>query len=63
MTGLKGNEYAVTSWKDYYQLSLKRTERGLKSKKESWFQNEHKSWAITNLDVLEEAHLKEEFNS
>ena len=63
MTGLKGNEYAVASWKDYYQHSLKRTERGLKSKKESWFQNEHKAWAITNSDVLEEAHLREEFNS
>lgn len=44
MQGLTGNEYAIDSWKDYYQLSLKRAEEGLKNSKQKWFNTEHDRW-------------------
>lgn len=48
MTGLTGNEFAVSTWKDYYQLSLRRTEEGLNYTKNQWFSTEHQKWYDQN---------------
>ena len=58
--GLKGNEFAVNTWKDYYKISLKRNEMGLNESKEQWFNTEHQNWAIKNQGVLELAHISAE---
>ena len=58
--GLKGNQFVVNSWKDFYQLSIKRTESGLKSAKDSWFRTEYGSWIESNAHRLENAHLVNE---
>ena len=43
--GLKGNNFAVDSWKDYYNLSLLRNEEGLNKSKDNWFKSQHSNWA------------------
>ena len=63
MAGIQGNEYAVKSWNDYYQLSLKRTEFGVKKAKENWFDTEHDQWTEKNAGYLENAHLLQEFKN
>ena len=60
MKGLKGNEFAVDTWKDYYRLSLKRNDQGLNKTKDSWFNAEHRNWAEKNQGVLEVAHFSAE---
>lgn len=60
MTGLKGNSFAVNTWKDYYKLSLKRNEQGLNDTMDQWFNTEHKNWAAKNQGILEVAHFSAE---
>ena len=58
--GLKGNNFAVDSWKDYYNLSLLRNEEGLNKSKDNWFKSQHSNWTTKNQGVLEVAHLSAE---
>ena len=60
VTGLQGNVFAVNSWKDFYTLSVKQSEMGVKKSKENWFKNEHQKWVSSNLGILEGAHLQAE---
>ena len=60
VVGLQGNNFAVDSWKDYYNLSLLRNEEGLNKSKDNWFKSTHRSWATKNQGVLEVAHMSAE---
>ena len=56
-TGLKGNEYAVNNWDDYYHISLKRAEQGMDKAKDRWFSTQHSQWAAKNKGILENTHF------
>ena len=57
MHGIKNNDYMVQSWKEYYCLSLKHTESGVKAAKDQWFRNTHEQWRQQNKNTLESAHI------
>ena len=63
MNGIKANDYAVSNWKEYYELSLKHAESGVKHAKEQWFNNTHKQWQLHNKCNLEPAHIGAELLS
>ena len=62
ITGLKNNDYAVTSWTGYYEQSLNQAEVGVSGVKDSWFKSNHDYWRSKN-DKLESAHLTAELLS
>ena len=51
----------MNNWKDYYQLSMQKTEAGVEATKEKWFEGAHQRWMQANEKVLERAHLDTEF--
>ena len=61
LTGLRGNDYDVGNWKDFYQLSMKRTEAHLEGAKDKWFEGVYNQWQHANDGVLESHHLDVEW--
>ena len=57
LIGLLGNDYDITNWRDFYQLSMKKTEKQLESTKDKWFEGAYERWQNANDGVLEGAHL------
>lgn len=63
MQGLRNNHFAVSSWKGYYQQSVKQAEIGVRNAKNSWFLRTHDQWIEQNNGLIEDAHIQAELKS